>query len=264
MSTQRLVDCRFWDDSYIISLDPSEKLVFLYLLTNPLSNIAGVYELSTKRIGFDTGFDQDTVKRILERFQRDEKCIYRDGWIAMRNWIKHQQVNPNVRKGISRVLSAVPQDLASYVMRKPLEALPKDSLLNLTQPNLTQPSGDVRVQQFEEWWSRYPRKVGKQQAMKCYSARLKEGTSVEELTKARDGYLKYLAREKTEMRYVMHPSTFLGPNGRWKDYLHEQQAGQAVSDPLFPARLCPKCGDANTHTGSMCWKCGADLGEAKA
>ena len=39
----RYIKTKFWDDSYIIELNPHEKLLFLYLITNPLTNIAGVY-----------------------------------------------------------------------------------------------------------------------------------------------------------------------------------------------------------------------------
>lgn len=115
MSKQRSVDTCFWDDSYIVGLDPSEKLLFMYLLTNPLTSICGVYEIGIRRISFDTGFDQETTQRMLERFERDGRCIYREGWIAMRNWIKHQKTEaPGVREGIRIQLAKVPPELASY------------------------------------------------------------------------------------------------------------------------------------------------------
>jgi hypothetical protein len=124
MSRQRLVDTCFWDDNYILSLDPSEKLLFLYLLTNPLTTICGVYEISIKRMAFDTGFDQDTVQRMLERLERDLRCIYRDGWVAMRNWLKHQNAgSPKVQKGIEIQLGKVPDELADYVSGEGIDTL---------------------------------------------------------------------------------------------------------------------------------------------
>ena len=33
MSKKRYVNTVFWDDAYITNLDPSEKLIFIYLLT---------------------------------------------------------------------------------------------------------------------------------------------------------------------------------------------------------------------------------------
>ena len=41
---QRYVNTRFWNDTYVSSLDPIEKLLFIYLLTNEHTNISGVYE----------------------------------------------------------------------------------------------------------------------------------------------------------------------------------------------------------------------------
>ena len=73
MATQRYISTSFWDDEWIQELDPSEKLLYLYLMTNPLTNIAGVYKLSIRRISFDTGFTEDIVKNILERFEKDKK-----------------------------------------------------------------------------------------------------------------------------------------------------------------------------------------------
>jgi hypothetical protein len=115
MTKHRYVSTCFWDDAYIMRLDPSEKLLFMYLLTNPLTNISGVYQVTVKRIAFDTGFDQDVVTHILERFECDGKCIYRDGWVAMHNWLKHQNPSSKVLTGISALLKEAPEDLANYV-----------------------------------------------------------------------------------------------------------------------------------------------------
>ena len=141
MSTQRLVDSCFWDDSYIVTLDPSEKLVFLYLLTNPLTSICGVYEIGIRRIAFDTGYQADTVQHVLQRFERDGRCLYRDGWIGMRNWLKHQRVNPSVQKGIERGLAAAPAELRQYVTAgRPQTVQP----LRQTVPSLSQSVGQNR------------------------------------------------------------------------------------------------------------------------
>jgi hypothetical protein len=115
MNKHRLVDTCFWDDAYIMKLDPSEKLLFMYLLTNPLTNICGVYQIQMKRIAFDTGFDVEVATTILGRFEKDKKCLYRDGWVAMRNWLKHQNPSPKVAAGIKAQLEAVPEPLAKYV-----------------------------------------------------------------------------------------------------------------------------------------------------
>ena len=122
MSKHRIVATCFWDDPYIMKLDPSEKLLFLYFLTNPVTEICGVYQISIKRISFDTGFEQDMVRMILGRFEKDGRCLYRDGWIAMHNWLKHQSRSPNVQTGIKQQLAEVPQELAEYMRGEKEEA----------------------------------------------------------------------------------------------------------------------------------------------
>ena len=73
MAKKRMIDTRFWDDNYIITLSPVEKLLFLYLITNPLTLICGVYEIAIRRIVFDTGISESEVLEKLEKFGRDGK-----------------------------------------------------------------------------------------------------------------------------------------------------------------------------------------------
>lgn len=134
MSTQRMIKDSFWTDSYIANLDPSEKLLFIYLLTNPLCNIAGIYEIQAKRIAFDTGFDRDMVEKLLQRFQDDGKLLRIDEWLVIVNHAKHQSYkNPNVSKGIKRIIEELPEKVKAL---KGFERLSHLTLLNLTLPNL--------------------------------------------------------------------------------------------------------------------------------
>lgn len=100
MSKMRYVNTRIWDDEWFADLDPQSKLVFVYLLTNALTEISGAYEIRSRRIAFDTGLDEATIRSILDRFNQDGKIIYRDGWILIVNFIRHQSRNPKVEKGI--------------------------------------------------------------------------------------------------------------------------------------------------------------------
>lgn len=115
MAKNRYINTKFWDDPFIVECDPTEKLLFLYLLSNPLTSICGAYEIQIRRIAFDTGIDKDMVTKILSRFEAEGKVIYRHGWIAIRNFIKHQSVNPSVQGGIQRELLSVPEDIKEFL-----------------------------------------------------------------------------------------------------------------------------------------------------
>lgn len=130
-----MVSDSFWTDSYIANLDPTEKLLFLYLLTNPLCNIAGIYEIQVRRIAFDTGIDRDMVEKLLNRFVEDGKLLWVDNWVLLINHAKHQSYkNPNVSKGISRIITDLPEKVKAL---KGFERLSHFTLLNLTKLNLT-------------------------------------------------------------------------------------------------------------------------------
>lgn len=111
MAKQRIVNTRFWDDSYVARLDPVGKLVFLYLLTNPLTTIAGVYELSLKRAAFDTGVQPEQISAVLNQLETDQKIVRHEDWIGIVNFIRHQSLNPKVRQGIVAELERVPREV---------------------------------------------------------------------------------------------------------------------------------------------------------
>jgi hypothetical protein len=116
MAKKRYVNTIFWDDAYVSNLDPSEKLLFIYLITNPCTNISGIYQISLKRVSLDTGIEKEMVLKIFERFQRDNKILYLDGWMAIKNFIKHQNINsPLIIKGIERELIDVPLKCLSFI-----------------------------------------------------------------------------------------------------------------------------------------------------
>lgn len=118
-SKNRYISTGFWDDAWVQSLDPSEKFVYLYLLTNPLTNIAGIYEITTRRIVFDTGYNADTIANILKKFEKAGKVFVKDDLIVLVNWPKHQKVseNDNNRKGIDDILMSLDDEKLLIVVQ---------------------------------------------------------------------------------------------------------------------------------------------------
>jgi hypothetical protein len=111
-----MINTRFWNDGYVSELDPMEKLLFLYFLTNSYTNICGVYELPLRVVAFETGIDAEKVRNVLQRFSLDQKIHYEDGWVVVRNFAKHQkQGSPKVAQGIAAELKEIPQHLIGYV-----------------------------------------------------------------------------------------------------------------------------------------------------
>lgn len=119
MAKQRYVNTKFWDDRYVRRLSPSAKLLFLYLLTNPLTNIAGIYEIEIERIEFDTKIPAAEILSLLKQFEKDEKIMYLDGWVALKNFIRHQTTSSvKVQAGIVAEMKKIPTPVLTKIMRK--------------------------------------------------------------------------------------------------------------------------------------------------
>ena len=131
-----MINTRFWEDTYTSNLDPIEKLLFLYFLTNTSTNISGIYEIQIKKIAVETGIEKEMIEKIIGRFTAENKIFYIDGWIGIKNFIKHQnQRSPQVKKGIERELLNAPENIKNVVLGKGM-----DTLSHLTKPNLTKPN----------------------------------------------------------------------------------------------------------------------------
>jgi len=124
----RSVNTKFWDDSFISELNPSEKLLFLYLLTNSLANILGIYEITIKRISYDTGLTKETITKGLESFAKGKKAfLTADNYIIMPNWLKNQRLNTNMKVAVAKEFNALPKHLRDSILSNGSEALPNTS-----------------------------------------------------------------------------------------------------------------------------------------
>jgi uncharacterized phage protein (TIGR02220 family) len=115
MSKNRYINTQFWADEYIENLESMQKYLFLYCLTNPLANIAGIYKISLKRISYETNIDFESLLKLFEGFERDGKVIFQNGWLACKNTIKHQKLNKNIETGINEIINNSPRSIVDWV-----------------------------------------------------------------------------------------------------------------------------------------------------
>jgi hypothetical protein len=128
MDLRRSINVKFWTDEWIEKLDYKEKLLFLYLLTNPLANLLGIYKISIKRISFETGLTEETVTNGLKAFQKVSKCFYMDEFVILVNHLKNQCLNPNMIKNVMCEYEKLPNSLKDKLKLNPSECF--ESLLN--------------------------------------------------------------------------------------------------------------------------------------
>jgi len=134
-----MVNTKFWSDSWVREkLNPLDRYLFLYFLTNEHTNICGIYELHLDIIAFETGLDKhDLTKSLLPRLK--PKVYYKDGWVIIPNFTKNQnQGSKLIQIGIGNELSKVPPKILEYAKgyKYPIQALSYLIKSNLIKSNV--------------------------------------------------------------------------------------------------------------------------------
>lgn len=111
MSKLRSISTSFWSDPAIEDMTPEEKLLFLYLVTNDKTNMLGIYEVSIKKIAFETGLDKEIVLKALKGFESIGKVKYENNYIILCNFLKHQHFNTNMIKSAIDSYNELPKSL---------------------------------------------------------------------------------------------------------------------------------------------------------
>lgn len=111
MSKLRSIDTKIWSDTWFEELCAEEKLLFIYLITNEKTNMLGVYEMSKKKISFETSISISNVEKHLKRFENDAKIIYKKNNVILSNFLKHQKYNKNMMVSAVRTYNNLPNEL---------------------------------------------------------------------------------------------------------------------------------------------------------
>jgi len=112
-------------------LNPLDRYLFLYFLTNNKTNICGVYEIPLSMVSSETGITKEMLIKMMHRLRG--KIDYIDGWIVIRNFQKYQNLkNPKIVKGIEMCISEIP-----YKIREKMDKNEKEDKLSITNDKLS-------------------------------------------------------------------------------------------------------------------------------
>lgn len=113
----RVLNSRFWSDSFVEGLNPTHRYLFLYLILNPHVTISGVYELSVRKACFETGLSEREITSGIEHLK--SRVLYVDGWVVLKNFLKHTQTrSPQLLKGIEKSLNQAPKHVLDVVKKE--------------------------------------------------------------------------------------------------------------------------------------------------
>jgi len=104
-----------WGDPYFVSLNKEEKLLWVYLLTNPSINIAGIMREGILLLAMHCSITPDEASSAMERFVTDKKVLYQDNFIFVTNWIEYHCYTERVRAGVDKCIDSIPEWFQSEV-----------------------------------------------------------------------------------------------------------------------------------------------------
>lgn len=246
MAIYRTISLTFWTDPKIADdFTPEDRYFYLYLFTNPHTNLAGCYEISLRQMVNETGYSKDTIERLLDRFNtvhkvisysKDTKEVLLFNWHKY-NWTKSEKFRKpllneiqNIKdNGFKEYLIKIfnGEDVGYRIDTICINTNCSDTSVSVTDTDtvyinnksINNTTNNIYTKHFEEVYNLYPRKEGKKKAYECYKARLKEGYSEEELLTATKNYAEECKKEKREKRYIKMASTFFGVNTPFVDFL---------------------------------------------
>ena len=242
MAIYRKIQTSFWTDAKVTDdLTPEDRYFYLYLLTNPHTNLSGCYELSLKQASDETGYTKDTIERLLDRFQtyhrtvfycKQTKEVLLVKW-AKYNWTASEKFRKPLKKEIERIkclsfkdyLMQIfnAEDTVSIQYAYPIDTTVTDTVTvtntvsdkyidNNKSKYIKEASEDL----FETLWMMYPKKRGKGSVSASQKRKLYD-VGFDEMSRCIDRY-KQEIRGKDE-KYVKMGSTFF--NSGYIDYLDE-------------------------------------------
>ncbi len=95
MAIYRQLQTNLWQDEFILELEPLEKYLYTYLMTNPRTTQCGIYRLVKKLMELELGLEWETIYKILKKLMDNNKISYCEetGEIMLINWSKYNFIN---------------------------------------------------------------------------------------------------------------------------------------------------------------------------
>lgn len=118
----RILHTKFWNDSFVSSLLPEEKLIFNYYLTNDKINIIHFYECSDRQVLFDTGVSTGVLQGCKDKLSKANKILFFNDFVFIVNAYRYEKYEgPDNVKAKEKTLNQLSKyALAFYKKHTPL------------------------------------------------------------------------------------------------------------------------------------------------
>jgi len=182
-------------------------------------------------LGRCLGFACDLLEVLLG--EMEQYAVYsktEGGIIYSRRIIRDMEIS-KIRADAGRkggICSSFAKGFAKANTQANTEDEDEDEIETVSVSNSGDHKGDDK--EFLEFWSMYPRRVGKGNAVKAWTKAVKKSSSIE-IMAGLERYKEKINRDGTEEKFIAHPATWLNAN-RWEDEITElqKQTPQSIAD----------------------------------
>jgi len=158
MANYRQIHVSIWKDEWFLELDADEKLLFIYLFSNELASLAGIYKIPLRVIAFETSLEASYIREKLDDFERAGKVIYRDGIVWVINMRKYNGGSEKVEQRVQKDVDDIPDCwlkqvyLAYFNLGIPY-AYGMDTIAYINEMNINEMNMQIPDQQqsYDEW-----------------------------------------------------------------------------------------------------------------
>lgn len=203
--------------------EPYTKDVFfhLYLIAQfKAISFKGIYLqrgqviTSIRQIAIETGISVRSVRTALNHLKTTQEVTQerhgKNTVFTVVNYDKYQQTDTNT-------------DTEATQKRHRSDTHPDNKNVRTQElKNLKTLSSSKLAEEFEKIWADYPRKEGKKDAQRHYSAARKRGVEYDIIRAGVIAYRDHCVAEKTELRFIKQGSTYFSGE-HWNDELSKAQ-----------------------------------------
>lgn len=123
MAVYRNISLTFWEDLKIVDdFTPEDRYFYLYLLTNPHTNLLGCYQLSYRQMINETGYNRDTVEKLVNKMKKNHKVIEFDettNEVLIKKWCKYNWTKSDkLLKSVEKLMKFVKSEKLLEILRK--------------------------------------------------------------------------------------------------------------------------------------------------
>lgn len=245
MALYRNIHLSFWQDTKVTDdFTPEDRYFYLYLLTNPHTNLCGCYEISIKQMANEMGYDAKKVGKLIDRFSfthnliryaRSERELLIFHW-SKYNWTSSEKFRKPLLQEIQNVKT---DDFREYLLKlfdgenvkygmdtvsgkeeygintNCMDTTDTDSITD-TDNNILQKIKEIIQYLNDVCGTRYRYQTkGTQEHI---NARLKEGYTVDDFKMVIDK--KFEEWHGTDMEKFLRPETLFA--GKFESYLNQK------------------------------------------